>query len=94
MKIKRFKIIVFESQVLNILNSVSNTVQNKNPDVGQTTKLIKTVFDGIKSICNNFESIKAEAVHLAKQWGISPVFREKKTRKSQITLPMTSQLEI
>ncbi|XP_039310402.1 zinc finger MYM-type protein 1-like [Solenopsis invicta] len=83
-KLEKFEtviLVVLESKILSITNIVSNALQNKNIDIGRASTLLKSAYEQMIFLRNNFNIIIDDATLLANTWGINPTFEKKRISK-------------
>lgn len=73
--------VVFQSKVLETVNTVSKILQSKNQDLKGASTLLKTTINSIKELRNNSVQCKQTAIELCAEWKIEAKFSNKRARK-------------
>ncbi len=74
-------IIVLQSEVLEQINFISKTLQDKDADLHKATELLDTAIAELTRFRENFEEAKATAKFMAEKWGVKQTFENERNRR-------------
>lgn len=86
-KLEKFEtvfLIVFQNKILKNIDTLSKLLQKKEQNIEAASKMFTTATETINQMRNNFDVIKMEAVTLAREWGTTPEFENKRMSRPKI----------
>lgn len=77
-------LVVFQNKILKNIDALSKLLQKKEQNIEAASKMFTTATEIINQMRNNFDVIKTDAVILARQWGTTPQFENKRISRPKI----------